>query len=297
MGIDNNNFLNSINQSSLAKKVNKIFEGKESMAILMSDFIKIYGEDEIKKDRDEVVRLKKIFKENETQESKEVKDYADALEKVTNECIELNNWLGEYAFTYSTSVYDDYKNGIDSIIEFTDEEEFDLSHMGLAFDFTYGSNVFKKLERIKNNLDKKELSEIKYFASENTDYKGPIKKIPRLVIGANRETVDDLMETFLESKKPSSSIKKEGELSPSKKLETHYFQINMLKQIIYQLETFRDYTSKLEDEKLYDKLDYFLKKIVDILESKKKSRIIIEDKSSEDAFLMRIKTECDILFK
>lgn len=299
------NNINGLAESILTKKVLKRIKEEEgkigNTRILESDFIGIgegYSEKDVERDMDEVLRLKKIFTANGIEETKE---YADALEHVVSERIELDDWLGDCAHTYTTSVYDDYKNGVDSIVEFKDptddnEEIFDLSHVGLAFDFTYASDVTKKFEAIKKDLDNGKLSNIKYFASENSDYKGPINKIPRLIIGANRRTVDDLMELFLESKKPSSA-RKSNEISPEKKLETHYFQINMLKQMFYELTVFKEYSDKLKNKELSEKFDFFLLKIKKILIEKKKSGKILEDRNGDDEFLKKIGEICSQLFK
>ena len=136
-----------------------------------------------------------------------------------------NEWLGPGVEIIIPSRYDDVVNGIDGIAEFHDEGYF--SHLALGMDVTSSERIEKKLARVKSEIEKGELAKIRYFESESMHFKGEKKNIPRVIVGADRQTVYDL--TLLWS---------EGKMA---ELSQHHMQIQMLSEIHHQLEAYTAY--------------------------------------------------------
>ncbi len=81
----------------------------------------------------------------------------------------------------------------------------------------------KKFNCIKKEIEEGKLARIKYFVSEHMNIRGELKKVPRLVIGADRETVKELGELWINR--------------DNKALEKHPIQFTLLKEILLQCET------------------------------------------------------------
>lgn len=129
----------------------------------------LYKKEEIEKDKAEVVRIKKDFEINdkakeleatnfsEQQKIMETSRYLEALfyEKLGGK----NGWLPNAA-VYKTSEYDDFKNGIDFVVELDEE------HFGIAIDVTLSRRseiIINKLKKVKTRIDHDKLTEVKYY--------------------------------------------------------------------------------------------------------------------------------------
>lgn len=141
-------------------------------AIDIEDFSDIYKDTE--KDKEYVEAMEKKFEESSMDSPKEfqyMQKMGKILEAIIHEQGELSDWFGENATTITPARYDDIKNGIDSIVEFQ-EGESSASHLALAIDVVSGQEIQKKFARIKDDINKGHLSEIKYFKSEHLHIKG-----------------------------------------------------------------------------------------------------------------------------
>lgn len=166
------------------------------------------------------------FKMDSNAESIQAQETATILEAITNEEIELDDWLGPEASTITPSRYDDIVNGMDSIVCYQHEGERD-THLGLAIDVTFSpEGIQEKLERNRKDIENHTLAEIKYFASpdpENPDEYIYVRslKVPRVVIGVEKKVAQDLAYVWLEKDK--------------KALKKHPIQYVIGREIIDQL--------------------------------------------------------------
>lgn len=158
----------------------------------------------------------------------------EALEKVAHAFegvmleSDLLGWLGEGVDIIIPSRYDDVVNGVDGIAEFHNGGFF--SHLALGLDVTSSERVSGKFERITDDIKKGELTLIRYFESERMHFKGEKRNIPRVVVGADRQTVYDLTRLWAEKK--------------THELEDHHMQIQMLSEVHHQLQAFALYARK-----------------------------------------------------
>ncbi len=184
-------------------------------------FIELYGEANVEIDLRYVKEMKERFAANDTTQEKNLKRISDVFERIIMEQIELHDWFGPNTMTVAASEYDDIKNGVDIIVEITEEDSRASSHLGLGIDITYNTNLEKKFLRIKNEIKSGKLTEVKYFQSADGSFTGRLNRIPRVVIGVQKETIAELMKLTLNKKK--------------KELAQHVIQYVILSEIYTQL--------------------------------------------------------------
>jgi hypothetical protein len=149
-------------------------------AIQESSFASHYGPEVVQNDTTEVQNLKLHFGEHDSKIASRV------FEAIMHEHVELSGWLGPHAETTRTSEYDDFKNGVDMIVEFNEHDS--TQHLALGIDVTFGSHTLdKKFERIKHEIDADELARVKYFRAHG--YEGALKQLPRIVVGVDIDKV------------------------------------------------------------------------------------------------------------
>ncbi len=227
-----------------------------------------YENVEIDHDVKYVRDMEQKFDREDTPEQKEQKRFAKILEAMLNELIELYDWMGPDATTITTSDFDDIGNGVDMVAEFPDKEEKSrlvgdpterreksASHLALAVDVTFASEIGKKIERIQREIERGELASVKYFESEFLGEKGRLPTIPRVIIGADVDTIKNLGALWLAEDK--------------KALAVHEIQKVILEEVRMQLEVFAEYARIKNQEKVAETYKATLEVIQDILEDKK----------------------------
>ncbi len=170
-------------------------------------------------------------------EPDEAKKNATIFEAIVHEQIELNEWLGSNVRTVRPSAYDDIKNGVDSIVEIKQKAR-DPQHLALAIDVTFSPDIEDKFRRIENSILSGELGYIRYFKSGR--FRGELKHVPMVVVGADMETVRQLSELWLAKK--------------NAQLGRHPIREVFVEEIINQLEVFAEFahaTDKPEAEAVY----------------------------------------------
>lgn len=212
-----------------------------------------------------VKEMEAQFEKNATPETREAKRLATVFEAILHENAELSDWLGPNATTIKTSLYDDIKNGVDTIAEFK-EDGSPASHLGLSIDVTFASDTEKKFNRIYEELKRGELPKIKYFRSEAVGFRGELSDAPRVVIGAESKTIKQLAELWLEGQK--------------KELGLHPIQFQILEEILMQLETFKSFAQKNKQDAIADTLEQRARIVEKILEEK---RISLDDTYERDS--------------
>lgn len=154
--------------------------------------------------------------------------------KIIAECLEgiilyNKNWFGVTANTYPTTKYDDYKHGIDMIVERT-HQGF-AQHEGVAMDITYAgrNSIQRKVDRIVDNLKKGKMGKVSFFKSADGSFKGELNNLPLVVIGADFNTMSNMINLFAEDTAATNH-----------ELAEHPFQFQMIEQVILQCETYID---------------------------------------------------------
>lgn len=246
--MNENKMLDELTIDQAYQKARKM---KKKNMIMMDAFINYK---DIEEDKQKVVQLKKIFAEEIAQSSE--KDKAQKLavifEEIFFEQAELSNWLGPNVATIQTTEYDDYKNGVDSVAEIH-ESATAASYLGLAIDVTLAAELDKKFDRIKKEIEDGTLTTIKYFASSDNTFHGQLGKVPRVIIGADARTVKQLSEIWLEENKASKNT-----------FADHPVQMQILKEILLQLETFENYATQVKQHEIagiYEKTKNLLEPI------------------------------------
>lgn len=204
------------------------------------DFKDLYGEKQVSADREYVRKAEGNFEIQNTPEQKEAKKLADIFEAIIHEQIEINEWLGENVHTIKPASYDDIKNGVDEIIEFQQKKERMASHLALAIDITFSDNLHEKIDRIKQEIRDGHLSIIKYFKSDFISIRGEKSDIPRVVVGIDKDSLKEIIRLWLENK--------------NKQLYNHPLKNIILKEILLQLDFYREYAEEVGQSKIASKM-------------------------------------------
>jgi hypothetical protein len=230
-------------------------EKSDKERIEPADFKDLYSEESIQEDQKLAAELSLKFEESDNPEANKM---ALILEEIFSEQIELNEWLGEGVTTRKSSLFDDFINGVDEIIEI--EEENSVNHLAVAIDVTFGTSLDKKFDRIKKEIESGELATVKYFENSERTFKGRLSKVPRVVIGTNKDSLVKLAKLWVERN--------------NKELSEHPIQLEILDEISLQLEAYRDYAQKLNKEDIVKILDRQLAiaQKIKLSESKKELR-------------------------
>ena len=96
--------------------------------------------------------------------------------------------------------------------------------MALAIDETFSHDVDEKFKRIKEEIKRGELTQIKYFISERLNIRGELSKIPRVVIGIDAKQQKEIGELWLEKN--------------NKDLAKHSTQFIILEEILLAIRSF-----------------------------------------------------------
>lgn len=167
-----------------------------------------------------------------------------------------NEWFGENAQMIIPSRYDDIVHGVDGIVEF-EEEKNRFNHLALGIDVTTSADVNRKFKRIFDDIDKGELTKISYFHSERQNIKKEKRDIPRVVVGADRQTIHELISLWHDRKNNAFA--------------EHPMQIQMLEEIAHQLGMFSVYADKKGQSSIAEIYRRDLAIIQDILMKKQES--------------------------
>jgi len=217
------------NDALISKAYHQVVEYDDP--IDMQDFSDLYKD--VDSDLAYVAEMERIFAmsyKDLSDVERIIHEMAKAFEMIVSQQIESSNWLGETAMTVQASKYDDFRNGVDTIVKLDNKEA--STHLALAIDVTASTGLQKKFDRIKSEIDNGVLTRVKYFVSESMDVRGEKKNVPRVVIGADREKIIDLIDKW---------VKKDN-----KALAQHVIQAVVLEEIITQLEAFAKYAELVE---------------------------------------------------
>lgn len=195
------------------------------------DFTGVYDPQTIATDTAEANRLERLFASRMGPQDENTKKIADTFEAIVLMQSEMNEWLGSNASTLKTARYDDYKNKVDMIAEWTAPAEGSRL-LALAVDVTFGMrSVEKKLTEIRHEIERGELGSIKYFRDEAGNIMGTRRNVARTVVGISQPVIEELAGLWLDNK--------------NKTLGAHPIQRVMIDQIEFQLAGMQRYAEKL----------------------------------------------------
>lgn len=212
----------------------KKIKGREPKDFLGGEF---YTEESIKTIEEKVDIYEKLFKQeldkydDQTKERFEMsKKLADCLEGII---LNTKSWFGPTSEVYPTTKWDDYVNGVDLVVERMKGGVAD--HHGFALDVTYGgyNTILKKVNRILGRLKKGDLGKVDFFKSNDNRFKGELREIPLVVIGADGNTMKGLVNLFAEKE--------------DQKIEDHPVQFQIIEQVLMQCDFFINIANQIED--------------------------------------------------
>lgn len=220
------------------------------------NFSDIYPTSEIRKDVDLTKRLEKGHVLHT--------EKGEILEEVLRQEIYHACWFGENCETVQTTKFDDLTNHTDFVIELDTDDRIKL-----AVDTTVTNDmevIEKKVIRIKNELDKKTGTTIKYFQSnltwEDNPEKGEIEDIPSIIIAFDYDNLKKMCEIIAGP-------------GGKEKLGKTSLQIYILEDVTSQLEIQKEYLEKNvkggSNTNIYKNIKRVKEYLEKILEGKKES--------------------------
>lgn len=220
----------------------------------------VYDREMVERHLAEVARLDAIFEADKLSghdnapgaRNGEVKEYGDILEGLIFDQIERAGWFGEGVRPVKTSKFDDYKNGVDMLVEL----EGGRKPLALAVDVTFGfKGMKKKVDRILDEIDNNTLGFVRYYRSQDGSYEGKLGKLARVVVGIEMDTIQDMAAAWV----------KEG---GDEMLRDHHAQTLILSEIAIQLRAYESYARRTGKDDVARVYGAELEKIEDILRIK-----------------------------
>jgi hypothetical protein len=199
----------------------------------MDDFKVLYGPEAVEADKAYVVERKEGFRADAEALPTDERLWQERGARLAYvlEAIVVNQrtWLGMNADILPTSPYDNFKNGVDAILEHKFGNVY--THGGLAMDVTSSATQTSKklLERL-SQIRTGHLATVKYFHSPEAEIRSGLSEIPAVVIGASGDTMEELINLFASHEDDS--------------LNTHPVQFQFIEQIIMQAEFFAQYAKE-----------------------------------------------------
>lgn len=198
-------------------------------------------------------------------EQERMKDISDITESILIDRLS-GSWLNTQkkdsnyqVNAHPTCKLDDYKNGVDLVLEVIDMTKEQASHLGLSVDVTFAAEekildrkINKIVKEIKNGLR----PQVKYFESTDGETKGSVD-IARCVLAISKKTVEDLFK--LEKR------------SEHEKLEQHPVQISLVEQIKAQALFFLEMSETYGNQRLVETYSEILKNIDELETSRENS--------------------------
>jgi len=240
------------------------------------DFMDLYGSQGIREDLQAVVEHEKIFSAGYTHTEQGKSSLI--FEAIMDEGIALHDWFGPDADTIRPSRFDDVFNGIDSITEFQKEEG--ASHLALAIDVTFDPNIKNKIEKIARGVEHGELTHVKYFKSDHMNFRGELRNVPKVIVGADKRTIKELADLWVTDRKA---------------LAKHPIQFKVLEEIQFQLSAFEHYAERNRQSGvagIYRKARIIVEKIME-----EKGIIISEKEFRDDTVFSALKKYVEDLGK
>jgi len=207
-----------------------------------------------------------------SQEHRIMKEMADIFEVIMYQVAEQADWFGRNATISLPSLYDDYRNHVDSLIEIDQHDGISIS--AISLDVTFKKSIGSKLREIIDKLQQGQLTKVKYYESEKASFRGEKTGVPHFVVGVSFDTLSELTNLFAEGK---NSL-----------LAGHQVQFQILDEIILQAECFAEIGKKNGNTNVEDAYGRVARIFRGIYEERSK---VITDKGTRDHFFERLQDD------
>jgi len=200
-----------------------------------------------------VLKLQESYRriaDKQTPQERAIHEEAKTIEKMLPHTIREAGWLGEVD-TILASVYDDYVNGVDTIIQI---RKPGAGTFGMEMDLTSSRNeMMEKIKEATQRLRTRGPSVVKYYDSPTTGKVGSVQ-LPRIIFGDSRNIMTDFATIAAEAYSDTPNMK------AREQLRTHKLRDDFINVLKYQLDYFgkisRDLGYKEYSKQHYDLLSY-----------------------------------------
>jgi len=238
-----------------------------------------FNYDNTPEDIEYVKKMKKVFSDEANFEKDNnpdayfVRILAKVFEALVIDQIAKSEWFGQNTEIMKASDFDDIVNKVDAIVG-VETGPGSASHIALAVDITTQTTSQKKFDQIVSEIKRGELTKVKYFISNILHFKGEMKNIPRVVIGADKKTILDAVDKWIDDNDPAN---KEA-------LKEHILQAIILEEIRIQLEKFADFALSVGQAKVSAIYTKTLGQIKEIIKNNSFTNIDLADVSNDLVF-------------
>ncbi len=227
-----------------------------------------YDSTMVAKDKHIVDELHKIFEEKyvDNPELRDMKKLADIFEAMIADQVNRSAWFGHNAELIASSEYDDIVNGVDGVLHFKNPGSSDYIALGVDITFSRKS-IESKLRHVKDVIREGKMARLKYFELPDGSYKGELRDIPNIIVGADAGTVIQM------SKQWTDPL---GE----KYISKHWMQAQLMDMATMQCDHFSEYAKEVGNKKAEERYVYMSEKIkrIKALREKLAGRKLPEDR-------------------
>ena len=171
-----------------------------------------------------ILNINLFLQEVENPAMADVKRISDVFEAMLADQIKNNNWFGGNAELIASSEYDDFIHHIDGVLHFKIPGSSDYIALGADVTFSRAS-IQEKISHIKKKLLKDDWLRVKYFELPDESFKGELKEVPYIILGADAHSVLQMAEQWTDE-------------AGEKYLGKHWMQAQLLDMAIMQCDEF-----------------------------------------------------------
>jgi hypothetical protein len=209
----------------------------------------------IKGDLEDVERMKKEIIDQKSQLSEfqiNANTVANFVEMAVPEAIKNLGWLGEDVKVIRPSLYDDYFNGVDNIIQMSSNEILESGekgkYIGLSIDFTISED--QSMGKVWDNallIAQGKMSQVKYFSTDIKTKHGieNVKirdlQLPKIIMSCPHKILSKSQEDLLNFEKDSSDN------DTREKAKDTVLKYHFIKETISQLKFFAEIAKRFKN--------------------------------------------------
>lgn len=217
-----------------------------------------YDSKMVARDMEIVAALKGRFASQEVENPAiaDVKRISDVFEAMLADQIKHNNWFGGNTELIASSEYDDYVSHIDGVLHFKIPGSSDYIALGADVTFSRAS-VEEKITHIKRSIVDGKLARVKYFELPDGSFKGELKEVPYIILGADANSVLQMAEQWTDE-------------TGGKYLGKHWMQAQLIDMAIMQCDEFSKFATLRGNTSATEKYGYMKEKLTRIQSMRQK---------------------------
>ncbi|PID83258.1 hypothetical protein CSB11_01835 [Candidatus Campbellbacteria bacterium] len=247
---------NEINPLEFSSQNGGLYDPK-----LVNDHLEIARKRRKKFDQIDRAKIESFIEHNQVNLAKEFfkkQLLAQSFEDVLPCLVNKYALFGEHTNAYKTCDYDDMENGIDMILEYSDDNKdkngvIANSYAGVGIDLCIGNTetVESKVNNIRNKLWRDESYKVDYFKSKS-GYMGGLNNLARVVVSGSTNTALMLSEAYMHNEKNGTK----------RDIQNYRFMTQSLEEILLQIKYYKKETDDQNILNQYNLIQHNTEKVL-----------------------------------